>query len=55
LKVDEILGFLSSGKPSDETESFRNDLYDEMRPIYEKIFELTDIWNKLAPKLSSRE
>ena len=55
-KVDEISDSLKKvGKSSEETEKLRSDIYDGVRPIYEKIFELTNTWNNLAPKLSENK
>ena len=55
-KVDEIVDSLRKiGMSSQETEKLRSDIYDGVRPIYEKIFELTNTWNNLAPKLSENK
>ena len=52
-KVEEIFDSLEAvGVANEDTEKLRSDIYDGVRPIYEKIFELTNTWNNLAPKLS---
>ena len=51
-KVGEIFDSLKAvGMSNEDTEELRSDIYDGVRPIYEKIFELTNTWNNLAPKL----
>ena len=55
-KVDEIFDSLKAvGMSNQNTEKLRSDIYDGVRPVYEKIFELTNTWNNLAPKLAARK
>jgi len=54
-KVDEIFDSLKAvGMSNEDTEKLRSDIYDGVRPLYEKIFELTNTWNNLAPKLARK-
>ena len=54
-KVEEIFDSLKAvGMSNEDTEKLRSDIYDGVRPIYENIFELTNTWNNLAPKLARK-